>query len=99
MRRSRRRAFCLLLVGLFFAPLAYALDSSLQVSQYGHSSWRIIDGVLPGIPYYLAQTSDGYLWIGTTAGLARFDGVRFVRFPVAGSSQSIGSSAIVSLFG
>src|SRR5258706_2832433 len=99
MHRPRRRAFCLFLASLFFVPLAHALDASLHVSQYGHSSWRIVDGVLPGIPRNLAQTSDGYLWIGTTAGLAHFDGIRFVRFPTTGASQSPGSNAIVSLLG
>lgn len=87
------------MVGLFLAPLAYALDPSFHVSQYGHSSWRVVDGVLPGIPHNLAQTSDGYLWIGTTAGLTHFDGVRFVRFPTAGANQLPGSNAIVSLLG
>jgi hypothetical protein len=40
--------------------------------------WRIQDGYLPGPPEDIAQTTDGYLWIGTDAGLLRFDGVRFV---------------------
>jgi ligand-binding sensor domain-containing protein/signal transduction histidine kinase len=31
----------------------------------------------------LLQTRDGYLWVGTDSGLARFDGVRFVNFRVA----------------
>jgi signal transduction histidine kinase/ligand-binding sensor domain-containing protein len=99
MSCSRKRALWLLFAGAFFAPLANALDSALQVSQYAHSSWKIIDGVIPGIPYGLAQTSDGYLWIGTSSGLAHFDGVRFVNFPVTETSQSVGSNAITSLFG
>jgi ligand-binding sensor domain-containing protein len=44
--------------------------------------WRIQDGHLPAPPDAIAQTADGYLWVGTPAGLVRFDGVRFdgVRF-------------------
>ena len=48
------------------------------MSQYGHSVWRLQDGFLNGRPYAIAQTTDGYLWIGTQNGLVRFDGVRFV---------------------
>jgi len=40
--------------------------------------WRLQDGVFSGGPLAIAQTTDGYLWIGTQHGLLRFDGVRFV---------------------
>jgi signal transduction histidine kinase/ligand-binding sensor domain-containing protein len=36
------------------------------------------DGLLRGEPNVITQTPDGYIWIGTTAGLIRFDGVRLV---------------------
>jgi signal transduction histidine kinase/ligand-binding sensor domain-containing protein len=48
------------------------------MSQYGHSVWRLQDGFFNGHPFSIAQTTDGYLWIGTKNGLVRFDGVRFV---------------------
>jgi signal transduction histidine kinase/ligand-binding sensor domain-containing protein len=67
----------LLLVSLL-CPEVAGLDPSQKISQYGHNMWRIQDGYLPGPPEAIAQTSDGYLWIGTHAGLVRFDGVRFV---------------------
>ena len=38
----------------------------------------IQDGIFNGTPVAIAQTQDGYIWIGTQAGLVRFDGVRFV---------------------
>ncbi|MCC6231906.1 MAG: hypothetical protein IT580_04640 [Verrucomicrobiales bacterium] len=43
-------------------------------------AWRQEDGLPSDQVTCLVQGSDGYLWVGTTAGLARFDGVRFVRF-------------------
>ena len=44
------------------------------------------DGVLRGQPNVITQTKDGYIWIGTTAGLMRFDGVRLIPWePPAGS--------------
>jgi signal transduction histidine kinase/ligand-binding sensor domain-containing protein len=36
------------------------------------------DGVFNSTPNVITQTSDGYLWIGTQAGLVHFDGARFV---------------------
>src|SRR5262245_19235818 len=59
-------------------PKVAGLDPSRKISQYGHNMWRIQDGYLPAPPEAIAQTRDGYLWIGTDAGLLRFDGVRFV---------------------
>jgi signal transduction histidine kinase/ligand-binding sensor domain-containing protein len=67
---------CLLL--LWATCTAWAVDPSLQMSQYGHSVWRLQDGFFIGRPFAIAQTTDGYLWIGTQNGLVRFDGVRFV---------------------
>jgi signal transduction histidine kinase/ligand-binding sensor domain-containing protein len=38
------------------------------------------DGLPEDTVQGLAETSDGYLWIGTTGGLTRFDGTRFVLY-------------------
>jgi len=57
-----------------------ALDPRLSTTQYLHAGWTQEEGIaLPAINA-LAQTTDGYLWLGTTAGLVRFDGMRFVRW-------------------
>lgn len=75
---------------------AFALNPSLDVSQYGHTSWKIRDGFTKGTISSIAQTPDGYLWLGTEFGLLRFDGVRNVPFrPPAG--QQLPSGAIISL--
>jgi signal transduction histidine kinase/ligand-binding sensor domain-containing protein len=55
-----------------------ALNPSTQLTQFGHTAWRVRDGLIPGPPTSLTQAADGFLWIGTEAGLVRFDGVRFV---------------------
>src|SRR5271163_1478531 len=89
--------FC---VGFFFFtpnPVS-GLDTSRQISQYGHTAWRIEDGVFAGTPNVMAQTSDGYLWIGTQAGLMRFDGVRFVAWKPPEGNE-LPSSRINSLLG
>lgn len=42
--------------------------------------WQSDDGLPNNTVSGLAQTSDGYLWLGTPSGLARFDGLRFEEF-------------------
>jgi signal transduction histidine kinase/ligand-binding sensor domain-containing protein len=60
---------------LWSAP-AMALDPALDISQYAHTAWRISEGFSTDPIGSFAQTSDGYLWFGSGAGLSRFDGVR-----------------------
>jgi len=59
---------------------AFALGDSLDISQYAHTAWRVRDGFTKGFIYAIAQTPDGYLWLGTEFGLLRFDGVRAVAW-------------------
>src|ERR1700740_1462845 len=66
-------------------PCVFALDSSLDITQYAHKAWKIRDGFPAGYIESIAQTPDGYLWLGTEFGLLRFDGVRYVSWqPPAG---------------
>jgi signal transduction histidine kinase/ligand-binding sensor domain-containing protein len=73
-----------------------ALEADRRISQYAHTAWRTQDGFFSGYPNSIAQTSDGYIWIGTQAGLMRFDGVRFVSRMSAEQSR-LPSSRVVSL--
>jgi len=57
---------------------SYALNPELDVSQYAHTVWRVRDGFTRGAIVAIAQTPDGYLWLGTEFGLYRFDGVRAI---------------------
>jgi ligand-binding sensor domain-containing protein len=65
----------------------WGVDPDRYISQYRHSAWRMKDGLLRGEPNVIAQTPDGYIWIGTTAGLIRFDGVRLVPWEPPSGSQ------------
>src|ERR1700723_4779086 len=58
-------------------PRALAVDPDRRISQYGHTVSRIQDGAISP-PTNIAQTPDGFLWVGTAQGLMRFDGVRFM---------------------
>lgn len=68
----------LLCILLLFAAVNFvnALDPNKYITQYGHTSWRVSDGYLAS-PTAIAQTADGYIWIGTRDGVLRFDGVKF----------------------
>ena len=74
---SRSVLLCLPLL-LSTVESVYAVDPNRHISQYGHTAWRMQDGVFNSTPNVITQTPDGYLWIGTQAGLVRFDGARFV---------------------
>src|SRR5262245_21224029 len=55
------------------------VDRYQRLEEMHHTAWTGKDG-LSGRVDCLAQTTDGYLWIGTSNGLFRFDGVQFERF-------------------
>src|ERR1700722_17051628 len=77
--------------------IACDLNPSLNVNQYAHTPWTVHDGLFRGVINGIAQTPDGYLWLGTELGLLRFDGVRSVPWqPPAG--EHLPSNNIVSLF-
>jgi len=79
---GKRRAQWIVRLGVILAycTCAFALDHSLDISQYAHTAWRVRDGFARGLIYSIAQTPDGYLWLGTEFGLLRFDGVRAVAW-------------------
>ena len=59
------------------------LDPDWQISQYAHRAWQVEDGLPQSSLSAITQTHDGYLWLGTQQGLARFDGVAFEVFDQA----------------
>ena len=71
-----RLVFILIIVALPCRSLFCQTSSRLQV---GHDIWTFKEGAPTNVEA-LAQTSDGFLWLGTSGGLFRFDGVRFEPF-------------------
>ncbi len=65
------------LVMVVLAPCVFALDPAKTINQYGHSVWSWQNGLPANAVNAVLQTRDGYIWLGTTAGLLRFDGDRF----------------------
>ena len=80
-RRSLVTGAALLLWGL--ARPAAALDPHKSPTQYSRTVWTQEHGLPQDTIRAIAQTTDGYLWLGTDEGLARFDGYEFTVFSKA----------------
>ena len=79
MRRRHRFVRALAAVLVLAARPAPAAPEGF--ADYHHTQWTAADGVPPGIAA-MAQTRDGWLWLGTADGLYRFDGLAFERMPL-----------------
>ena len=103
MEKARGRSRHVMPLGFVFAclllawpPAAFALNPTLDVSQYAHTSWKIRDGFTKGEIIAIAQSPEGYLLLGTEFGLFRFDGDRNVLWRPPGD-QELPSNWIFSL--
>ena len=70
-----------------------AESDSLQVM---HESWTVQQGA-PEHIVSLAQSTDGFLWLGGPGGLFRFDGTRYQRFHATSGDQLL-STDVISVF-
>ena len=82
--------FCLLAGGAAAEPAPWA-------SRYATRNWLREDGLPQNSVTAVLQTRDGYLWVATYNGLARFDGVRFTVFD-SNSNPELHNSRLTSLF-
>jgi signal transduction histidine kinase/ligand-binding sensor domain-containing protein len=83
---------------IVFPGAADALNPDWSLGEYAHEAWTLSDGTIPARPFAIAQGKDGFIWVGTGNGLLRFDGVRFLPWPAAGS-EPLPSRQIFSLLG
>ena len=76
-----------LLVLLFCCARASALDSSGDLGQLSRRAWQTESGLPQNTVHSVVQTSDGYVWVATEEGLARFDGFGFAVFDKQNTPQ------------
>ncbi len=74
----------------------YGVDPSRTIHQYNCRTWRRDNGLPANAVYAIAQSDDGRLWLGTSAGLAFFDGVE-CRIVEPEGVEAIEGKVIVSL--
>jgi len=72
---------------LVTAVCALAFNTSVAANDHEWSArvWRLDDGLPDDNVTGVVQTSDGYLWVATDSGLARFDGLRFQNIASVGA--------------
>ena len=87
MRLTSRRNKCsalplklLILVLLLCAGSAAGLDPNRAASEFAHRAWQTDSGLPQNTVHSITQTQDGYVWVATEEGLARFDGISFKIF-------------------
>jgi signal transduction histidine kinase/ligand-binding sensor domain-containing protein len=73
------------------------LVPAFAAPNYFIRSWQSEAGLPQNKVTAVVQTRDGYLWVGTYSGLARFDGVRFTTFD-ENNTPEMHSSRVTSLF-
>ena len=74
---------------------AYGLDPARALSQFVREEWGVERGFVGGVVHAIAETPDGYLWLGTDQGLVRFDGATFTL--VSESDISASGAAVLDL--
>jgi signal transduction histidine kinase/ligand-binding sensor domain-containing protein len=86
--RTLLRRGAVTVLAALVAPWAFALNPSLDLSQYAHTPSKVNEEFSKLAVYSIAQTGDGYLWLGTEYGLLRFDGARMAHWPIDDSLPS-----------
>jgi len=74
-----------------------SLDPQKTITQYSLDIWQYDQGLPQSAVQSLAQTPEGYLWLGLEEGLVRFDGVRFTHFH-KGNTEEFTYDDVIALF-
>ncbi|MGA3045693.1 MAG: diguanylate cyclase [Terracidiphilus sp.] len=83
-----------LAASIFAAVPALGLNPNRNVDQYFHETWTSQRGLPGEAVYQILQSRDGYLWLRTSAGLVRFDGVRFILMDEVIGSEPVRAIAM-----
>jgi signal transduction histidine kinase/ligand-binding sensor domain-containing protein len=104
LRSAHASAFCRAVLWMFRLSSWFLIViccapawAGTAVPHYVMHVWQTDEGLPQNAVSAIVQTRDGYLWAGTYAGLARFDGVRFAVFD-NNNTPAMFSSRVTSLF-
>jgi len=89
--------FCFIFLFLYVPAALMALDPAKRITQYSIKVWNMESGLPDNSVIAIGQTREGYLWIGTQNGLARFDGNHFELF-TRGTLPQLKSNLIRALY-
>jgi ligand-binding sensor domain-containing protein len=93
----RRFAFVLVAVAVVACTSAWAVDPRVPLNELARDFWLTQDGLPQSSVSAILQSRDGYLWVGTQEGLARFDGVVFRTYD-ASNTAAIRSNFIAGIY-
>ncbi|MCP5053635.1 MAG: hypothetical protein GY940_41090, partial [bacterium] len=91
-----RQLFSVIILVLSLQFPAWALDPGKPLEHYLENRWDTGKGLPSNIVNTIAQTPDGYLWIGTNKGLVRFDGIDFSMIPLTPEQKMTDAGKIVT---
>jgi len=92
------RVVLVLLVVIGSSLRAFAADAAEPPTSYTLTAWTTEKGLPPGDVLAMTQDLDGYLWIGTTGGLVRFDGFQFASWGAHGE-PALPAKSVPALIG
>src|SRR6267378_8318291 len=78
---------CFLLLLCFACGQALGLDPARDLFQFSQQIWLTENGLPQNTIHRITQGKDGYIWIATEEGLARFDGIKFTVFDKQNTPQ------------
>src|SRR5712671_6694472 len=87
IKKPAASVFGLVLILLCGAVHAPALDPERDLFQFNQQTWLAENGLPQNTVHSVTQGKDGYIWIATEEGLARFDGVKFAVFDKQNTPQ------------
>src|SRR5215813_9360638 len=86
-KENTRPAVVLMLVLVCAVDVVLALNPNKSLSEFGNQVWLTENGLPQNTVQTIIQTRDGYIWIGTQEGLARFNGAGFTVFDKENTPQ------------
>src|SRR5258706_10879334 len=87
IKKPAASVFGLVLILLCGAVQSPALDPERDLFQFNQQTWLAENGLPQNTVHSVTQGQDGYIWIATEEGLARFDGIKFTVFDKQNTPQ------------